>query len=160
MSLETVKQFFTCHNALDKVIELSTSSATVELAAAALGCLPAHIAKSMSFKVAGNPVLIITAGDVKVDNRKFRETFSEKARMISADEVEALIGHAPGGVCPFAVNDGVTTHLDTSLKRFEIVYPAAGNSASAVRLTIDELERFSNHAGWVDVCKGWEETAE
>ncbi len=156
MSLDTVKAYFSSLNALDKVIELTESSATVELAAAALGCLPAHIAKTISFDLNGDTILVVCAGDGKVDNRKFKEAFEAKARMISFAQVEERTGHAPGGVCPFALNEGVKVFLDESLKRFEIVYPAAGSGNSAVKLTIEELEAFSRHHGWVDVCKGWE----
>ncbi len=156
MSLDTVKRYFSSLDALDKVIELTESSATVELAAAALSCLPAHIAKTMSFDANGKTVLVVCAGDAKVDNRKFKKAFETKARMIQFNEVEQRVGHAPGGVCPFAVNEGVEIFLDSSLRRFETVYPAAGNGASAVKLSIPELERFSQSRGWVDVCKGWE----
>ncbi len=156
MSLDTVKSYFSSLNALDKVIELTESSATVELAAAALGCLPAHIAKTMSFDLSGGTILVVCAGDGKVDNRKFKETFAQKARMVSFEEVERKTGHAPGGVCPFAVREGVRVYLDDSLKRFEIVFPAAGNASSAVRLSIGELETYSNSRGWVDVCKNWQ----
>ena len=156
MSLETVKAFFSSNNALDRVIELTESSATVDLAAAALGCLPAHIAKTMSFEVNGETILVVCAGDTRVDNRKFKTEFGAKAKMVSPAEVEERTGHAPGGVCPFAVAQGVRTFLDASLKRFETVYPAAGNASSAVKLSIAELETYSNHRGWVDVCRNWQ----
>jgi len=156
MSLETVKAFFSSNNALDRVIELTESSATVDLAAAALGCLPAHIAKTMSFEVNGETILVVCAGDARVDNRKFKTEFGAKAKMVSPAEVEERTGHAPGGVCPFAVAQGVRTFLDASLKRFETVYPAAGNASSAVKLSIAELETYSNHRGWVDVCRNWQ----
>lgn len=157
MSLETVKAFFSSNNALDRVIELTESSATVELAATALGCLPAHIAKTMSFEIGDETVLVVCAGDARIDNRKFRAEFASKAKMVPADRVEKSVGHAVGGVCPFAVREGVKTYLDISLKRFETVYPAAGNASSAVRLSIGELETYSNHQGWVDVCRNWQE---
>ncbi|MBN2861085.1 MAG: YbaK/EbsC family protein [Sphaerochaetaceae bacterium] len=156
MSLDTVKSYFSSLNALDKVIELSESSATVELAAAALGCLPAHIAKTMSFDAGGDTLLVVCAGDARIDNRKFKTEFGVKAKMVSPAEVEERTGHAPGGVCPFAVKEGVKTYLDISLKRFETVYPAAGNDSSAVRLSIGELETYSNHQSWVDVCRNWQ----
>ncbi len=153
MSFDKVKQFFESQNAGDKVLWLEQSSATVELAAAAVGCEPAHIAKTLSFLVGEQPILILTAGDVKVDNKKYREYFHAKAKMIPGDLVEELIGHAPGGVCPFCIKDGIEVYLDESLKRFEIVYPAAGSGNSAVRLTIPELEHFSGFKTWIDVCK-------
>ena len=157
MSFQKVKAYFKEQNMEDKVIELSDSSATVLLAAQALGCEPKRIAKTMSFYIEGKPVLIVTAGDAKVDNRKFKDTFHEKARMIPGAEVEEAVGHAPGGVCPFAVKEGVATWLDVSLKRFETVFPAAGSGHSAVELTLPELEQHAKAAGWVDVCKGWEQ---
>jgi len=153
MSLETVKQYFASKGISDRVLELSESSATVELAARALGCQPEHIAKTMSFHVGGNPILVVTAGNVKIDNRKFRDEFNEKARMIPFEEVDQKIGHAPGGVCPFALNEGVGVFLDVSLKKYETVYPAGGNSSSAVKMTIPELEEHSSYTKWVDVCR-------
>ena len=128
------------------------SSATVALAAEAVGTAPERIAKSLSFLQGDVPVLVIAAGDAKVDNRKYKDTFHTKAKMIGFDAVESLVGHAPGGVCPFGVNDGVRVFLDESLRRFDIVYPAAGTSNSAVELTVSELERASLAEGWVDVC--------
>ena len=128
------------------------SSATVALAAEAVGTEPARIAKSLSFIQGEKAVLVIAAGDAKVDNRKYKDTFHTKAKMIGFDLVESLVGHAPGGVCPFGVNDGVEVYLDESLRRFDIVYPAAGTSNSAVELTVGELERASLALGWVDVC--------
>ena len=128
------------------------SSATVALAAEAVGTEPERIAKSLSFLQGDVPVLVIAAGDAKVDNRKYKDTFHTKAKMIGFDAVESLVGHAPGGVCPFGVNDGVKVYLDESLRRFDIVYPAAGTSNSAVELTVSELERASLAEGWVDVC--------
>ena len=152
MAIEKVREYFRRYGMEDRVMELETSSATVELAAQALGCEGARIAKTMSFLVDGHAVLIVTAGDTKVNSSKFKATFHTKARMLTADQLEELVGHAPGGVCPFAVNEGCETYLDESLKRFAVVYPAAGNAASAVELTVPELERFANSAGWVDVC--------
>lgn len=153
MAIEKVIEYFKNLGAEDKIIQFEVSSATVELAAAALGCEGEHIAKTMSFAVDGGAILVVTAGDTKIDNPKFKAQFHTKAKMLSPDEVENLIGHAVGGVCPFAVNEGVKTYLDVSLKRFEHVYPAAGNAASAIKLTIPELEKFSNYIEWVDVCK-------
>ncbi len=153
MSIDKVKAYFASRNASDKILEFDQSSATVELAAAAVGCEPAHIAKTMSFLLGEEPILIVTAGDARVDNKKYKATFHQKAKMIPWDEVEGFIGHAPGGVCPFAVKDGVRVYLDESLKRFDVVYPAAGSSSSAVRLTIPELEKYCPDARWVDCCK-------
>ena len=139
------------------MLEFPVSSATVELAAQALGCEPGRIAKTLSFLVGARAVLIVAAGDAKVDNHKYKAQFGVKAKMLSADEVTELVGHAVGGVCPFAVNEGVTVYLDESLKRFDTVYPACGSSNSAIELTIPELEQYSGFAGWIDVCKGWAE---
>ncbi len=141
----------------DRVKEFPVSSATVELAAQAVGCEPAHIAKTLSFMVDGHPVLIVAAGDAKVDNHKYKEFFHTKAKMLSPQEAEELVGHAVGGVCPFGVNNGVKVYLDESLKRFDVVYPACGSANSAVRLAIPELEESSGYEAWGDVCKGWEE---
>ena len=153
MSFDKVKQFFESQNAGEKVLWLEQSSATVELAAAAVGCEPAHIAKTLSFLVGEQPILILTAGDVKVDNKKYKELFHTKAKMIPGELVEELIGHAPGGVCPFCINEGIQVYLDESLKRFEIVYPAAGSGNSAIRLTTERLAEITNYVKWVDVCK-------
>lgn len=137
----------------DRIIEFTVSSATVALAAQALQCEPAHIAKTLSFEHGEGAILVVAAGDARIDNAKFKHRFGMKARMLSADRVEPLIGHGVGGVCPFSVKPGVPVYLDESLRRFGIVYPAAGTSSSAVRLTIDELERASACEGWVDVCR-------
>ena len=137
----------------DRIIEFTVSSATVALAAQALQCEPAHIAKTLSFEHGEGAILVVAAGDARIDNAKFKHRFGMKARMLSADRVEPLIGHGVGGVCPFGVKPGVLVYLDESLRRFGIVYPAAGTSSSAVRLTIDELERASACEGWVDVCR-------
>ena len=153
MSFDKVKQYFESQGAGDKVLWLEHSSATVELAAEAVGCEPARIAKTLSFLVENRPILILTAGDVKVDNKKYKEFFHAKAKMIPGDQVEELVGHAPGGVCPFVIKDGIDVYLDASLKRFDIVYPAAGSGNSAVRLTISELEHFSDFKEWIDICK-------
>lgn len=153
MSIEKVREYFRSKNYEDRIIEFDVSSATVELAAEALNCEPALIAKTLSFKVNDGAVLIICAGDTKIDNGKFKAQFSTKAKMLTPDEAVEMVGHAVGGVCPFAVNEGVRVFLDNSLKRFETVYPAAGNSSSAVKLSPDELEMLSNAEGWIDVCK-------
>lgn len=153
MAIEKVRKYFKNFGIEDRIQEFSVSSATVELAAQALGVEGARIAKSMSFKVGDNAILVVAAGDVKIDNRKFKDSFNTKAKMLSFDEVEEYIGHAVGGVCPFAVNEGVETYLDESLKRFETVFPACGSSNSAIELTIAELEKYSCFKGWVDVCK-------
>ena len=153
MSIEKVKEFFTEKGIADRVREFDTSSATVELAAEALGCEPCRIAKSLTFKGDEKAVLIVAAGDARVDNRKYKEFFGTKAKMLTPDEVLSLIGHAVGGVCPCAINDGVSVYLDSSLKRFETVFPACGSSNSAIELSIDELERYSGFISWVDVCK-------
>ena len=156
MSIERVKAFFEPYGLADRIQEFPVSSATVELAAAALGCEGCRIAKSLSFLVDGGAVLVVAAGDARIDNGKFKAFFHTKARMLSPEEAAALVGHAVGGVCPFAVNEGVRTYLDISLKRFDTVFPACGSSNSAIELTLDELERLSQALGWVDVCKGWQ----
>lgn len=153
MSLEKVKQYFTSLGLENIVLEFSQSSATVELAAKALGCEEARIAKTLSFMIDEKPVLIVTAGDVKIDNAKYKSTFHVKAKMLKFEEVEPLTGHAVGGVCPFAVNEGVKVYLDESLKRFKTVFPACGSANSAIELTIPELEKYSLSSGWVYVCK-------
>lgn len=140
----------------DRVKLFDVSSATVELAAQAVGCDPAMIAKTLSFDVNGMTVLILAAGDAKVDNPKYKAQFGCKARMLWHDEAEERVGHAVGGVCPFGVNDGVKIYLDVSLKRFETVYPACGTANSAVRLSPDELEKCAEPEGWIDVCKNWQ----
>lgn len=155
MAIEKVRKYFENLGIGNIILEFDMSSATVELAAQAVGCEPERIAKTLSFLVSGKPVLIVAAGDCKVDNRRFKDFFHEKARMISVGDVEALVGHAPGGVCPFAVNEGVQVYLDESLRRFTTVFPAAGSSNSAVEFTCNELEKYSNSVGWIDVCKGW-----
>ncbi len=156
MAIELVKAYFKGTEMEGKVHELGESSATVELAAQALGCEPARIAKTLSFFIEDRTLLIVAAGDAKVDNRKYKERFGGKARMIPGGEVEARVGHAPGGVCPFGVKEGVEVYLDESLKRFDLVYPAAGSNNSMVVMTLPELETWSKALGWVDVCKGWQ----
>ena len=153
MSLEKAKAYLENKGFLDHVIELADSTATVAMAAEALGVEPGMIAKTMSFLQGEQAVLILTEGTAKVDNRKYKDTFHVKAKMIPSDAVEEVIGQAPGGVCPFGINDGVEVYLDESLKKFTIVYPAAGNDHSAVKLTIPELEQIAGAKGWVDVCK-------
>ena len=140
----------------DRVIIPEHSSATVAEAAAALGCSPGMIAKTLSFLQGEQPVLILAEGSARIDNRKYRERFGCKAKMIPSDQVEALIGHDVGGVCPFGINDGVSVYLDRSLQRFETVFPAAGSASSAIELTLPELEQYSGSKGWIDVCKGWQ----
>lgn len=155
MAIEKVKEYFQKYNMENRVQEFEVSSATVELAAEALHCEPCRIAKTLSFKVDKHPVLIVAAGDAKIDNPKYKAQFGTKANMLSPEETETMIGHAVGGVCPFAVNDNVTIYLDESLKRFQTVFPACGSSNSAIELTIEELEQYSAFHSWIDVCKGW-----
>ena len=153
MSLEKAKAYLENKGILDHVIELADSTATVAMAAEALGVEPGMIAKTMSFLQGEQAVLILTEGTAKVDNRKYKDTFHIKAKMIPFDEVEQYIGHAPGGVCPFGINEGVDVYLDESLRQFDTVYPAAGNDHSAVRLAVPELEKIAGAKGWIDVCK-------
>ena len=152
MSIETVTEYLTQRGAGDQIRRFTVSSATVALAAQALGCEEARIAKTMSFLVEGHAVLIVCAGDAKVNSAKFKAAFHTKAKMLTAEQLDELVGHAPGGVRPFAVREGCEVWLDESLKRFDVVYPAAGDAASAVELTVPELERLSGSRGWVDVC--------
>lgn len=156
MSVEAVKKYFSELGIEDRVLEFEQSSATVELAAIAAGCEPDRIAKSISLLLDGKPVIIVVSGESKIDNKKYKEHFHAKAKMIPFDEVEQYIGHAPGGVCPFAIKPDVTVYLDESLKKFETVYPAAGSSNSAIELNLEELEKYAASSGWVDVCKGCE----
>ena len=156
MSIERVRQYFEPYGMADRIREFPVSSATVELAAAALGCEGCRIAKTLSFSVDGAAVLIVAAGDARVDNGKFKAFFHTKARMLSPQEAADLVGHAVGGVCPFGVNEGVSTYLDVSLRRFETVFPACGSSNSAIELTLPEVEKYSQAKAWIDVCKGWE----
>ncbi|MBQ2727053.1 MAG: YbaK/EbsC family protein [Clostridia bacterium] len=153
MSIERVRAYFREKNMEERILEFDQSSATVELAAQALGCEGKRIAKTMSFKIGAAPILIVTAGDARIDNAKYKARFGTKAKMLTHEEAAELIGHAVGGVCPFAVNDGVTVYLDESLKRFETVFPACGSSNSAIELTIAELEEYSQYTEWVDVCR-------
>lgn len=159
MSIETGRAYLRARGYEDRIREFDVSSATVELAAQAVGCEPAHIAKTLSFSVDGGCVLIVCAGDAKIDNRKYKDQFHTKAVMLTPEQVLEYTGHAVGGVCPFGIErSDVTTYLDVSLQRFDTVYPAAGNAASAVRLSCEELAELSNSAGWIDVCKGWNGT--
>lgn len=153
MAIDRVREYFKKWNMEDRIMEFDVSSATVELAAAALHCEGARIAKTLSFHVGEQVILIVTAGDTKIDNAKYKATFGTKAKMLSFEEVEPLIGHGVGGVCPFGINDGVKVYLDESMKRFQTVFPACGSSNSAIELTISELEQYSGYERWVDVCK-------
>ena len=153
MSIERVRNYLQKWNMQDRIQEFEVSSATVELAAQALNVEGARIAKTLSYLVDGGAVLVVAAGDIRVDNRKFKDAFHTKAKMLTADQAAELVGHAVGGVCPFGVNEGVKVYLDESLKRFETVYPAAGSSNSAIELTIPELEELSGYTAWVDVAK-------
>ena len=158
MSIERVRAFFRARGMEDRVREFSVSSATVALAAEALGCEPARIAKTLSFALPdGGALLIVAAGDARVDNPRFKALFHTKAKMLTPEEAVEKVGHAVGGVCPFAVNDGVTIRLDESLKRFDTVFPACGSASSAIELTPDELFALCDGTEWVDVCKGWRE---
>lgn len=157
MSIERVKAYFEKFGMADRIRELEISSATVELAAAAIGCEAARIAKSITFKLGDEAILIVAAGDGKIDNAKYKAQFGAKAKMLTPDEVETLIGHSIGGVCPFGINEGVKVYLDCSLKRFESVYPACGSSNSVMELSVEELEKYSGSVAWVDVCKNWEQ---
>lgn len=153
MSIERARAHLAARGLEGRIMEFTESSATVELAAAAVGCEPARIAKTLSFHVGERVALILFAGDVRVDNRKFKDRFHTKPRMLVAEEAEPLIGHGVGGVCPFGVNDGCDVYLDESLRRFDVIYPAAGTAASAVRLTPAELESACAPCEWVDVSK-------
>ena len=153
MSIQKVSEYLAAYGAADRIREFDVSSATVELAAKALGCAESRIAKTLSFMLGDRVVLVVAAGDVKVDNRKYKDFFGGKAKMLAREDAERITGHAVGGVCPFAVNDGVEVWLDESLKRFGTVFPACGSASSAIELTLDELEKFSRAKGWTDVCK-------
>ena len=153
MSIERAREYLKQFGIEDRMQELPVSSATVALAAEALGCAPQRIDKTLSFLVGDGAILIVAAGDVKVDNSKYKKQFGAKAKMLSPEQVTELIGHAIGGVCPFGVNEGVKVYLDESLKRFETVFPACGSGNSAIEMTIPELEKYSGFESWVDVCK-------
>ncbi len=160
MSIEKVRSYLSRYGKEGEVIEFEVSSATVALAAEALGVIPARIAKTISFANADGCILIVAAGDAKIDSSKYKACFGLKATMLTPDEALRLTGHAVGGVCPFAIeNPQVAVYTDVSLKRFDTVYPAAGSSNSAVKLSCDELFTLSGSLGWVDVCKGWQEQA-
>lgn len=156
MSIEKVKAYFAAFGMEDRILEFPVSSATVELAAQALNTEGCRIVKTLSFRAGEKAILICAAGDAKVDNAKYKARFGVKAKMLSHEEAAELIGHGVGGVCPFAVKEGVEVYLDESVKRFETVFPAAGSSNSAIELTIPELERYSGFTDWVDVCKAWQ----
>lgn len=153
MSLENAKKHLQKYGLENKIMEFSVSSATVEEAAKAIHCKEEEIAKTLSFLVDDKPILIVVAGDSKIDNSKYKSEFHTKAKMIPFDQVEELTGHKVGGVCPFGANEGVAIYLDESLKRFEVIYPACGSSNSAVKLSLEELEKASNYKKWIDVCK-------
>ncbi len=154
MSIEKVREYFSQYNLEDKIMEFDVSSATVDLAAEAVGVIPARICKTLSFKSQEGCILIETAGDTKIDNRKFKDTFGFKAKMLTAEEVIEYTGHAIGGVCAFAIErQDVKVYSDVSMKRFETVFPACGSSNSAIELTCDELHKYSRSLEWIDVCK-------
>ena len=153
MAIERVRSFFKEQGIEDRIQEFEVSSATVQLAAQALNCEPCRIAKTLSFMVDDKTILIVAAGDAKIDNPKYKAQFNTKAKMLSPEEAEMLVGHAVGGVCPFGINEGVTVYLDESLKRFETVFPACGSSNSAIELSIPELEKYSHFIQWIDVTK-------
>lgn len=163
MSLKSVKEYFKQFNKENDIVEHKMSSATVELAAEAVGVIPARIAKTLSFKnkEGDSGILVVTAGDAKIDNKKFKSEFGFKSKMLTPEEVLEYIGHEIGGVCPFALKkDDVKVYLDVSMRRFDTIFPAAGSSNSSIKLTCDELEKFSNATKWVDICKGYEEIEE
>lgn len=157
MAIEKVKSYLKQWNMDAKIIEFDVSCATVALAAEALGCEGKRIAKTLSFKVEEKPILIVTAGDAKIDNKKYKARYGVKAKMLNPEEVETMIGHAVGGVCPFGIHKSVIVYLDESLKRFETVFPACGSDNSVIELTIPKLEKYSGYESWVDVCKDWQE---
>lgn len=157
MSIERVREYFRSLGREQDILEFPVSSATVELAAQAVGVIPARIAKTLSFLVEDGCVLVVAAGDAKVDNSKYKAFFHTKAKMLTPEQAVEMTGHAVGGVCPFANPEGVKTYLDVSLRRFDTVFPAAGSSNSAIELTCPELEQYSGSLAWIDVCKGWQE---
>ncbi len=157
MSIERAREYLKRWNLDHRIMEFDVSSATVELAALAVNCEPERIAKSMAFKADDKCILIVTAGDAKIDNGKFKKRFQCKAKMVPPDELLTLVGHEVGGVCPFGINDEVEVYLDVSLKRFKTVFPACGSSNSAIEMTIEELQECSGYKEWVDVCKNWQE---
>lgn len=155
MSLKKVTTYFKKFNIEDQILTFDSSTATVQQAAEALGCEPERIAKTLSFTVNDDVILVVAAGDAKIDNAKFKAFFNVKAKMLKADAVEEKVGHAIGGVCPFGIHENVSVYLDESLKRFDTVFPACGSSNSAIKLTIDALEHYSNNRQWINVCKNW-----
>ena len=157
MAIEVVREYLKQWDADKRILEFPVSSATVELASQAVGCEPARIAKTLSFLVGDHAILIVTAGDAKIDNAKYKGLFHTKAKMLGFDQVTEMFGHAVGGVCPFGVKEGVEVYLDESMKRFHTVFPAAGSSNSAIEVTMEQLEQYSGSSQWVDVCKGWQE---
>lgn len=160
MSIELVREYLKEFGAEDKILEFPVSSATVELAAQAVGCEPARIAKTLSFYTEGSCLLIVTAGDAKIDNSKYKHTFGRKAKMLAAEDVAVMTNHAIGGVCPFGVPANVAVYLDKSLQRFSTVFPACGSSNSAIELDCDTLYQYAKATDWVDVCKGWQEDSQ
>ncbi len=160
MSIEIAREYLKQFHADDRIMEFEVSSATVELAAEAVHCIPARIAKTLSFYTEDGCLLIVAAGDAKIDNSKFKQTFGRKAKMLSAEDVPVMTNHAIGGVCPFGVPDAVAVYLDKSLQRFDTVFPACGSSNSAIELDCDTLFQYSRAKDWVDVCKGWQEEAQ
>jgi prolyl-tRNA editing enzyme YbaK/EbsC (Cys-tRNA(Pro) deacylase) len=156
MAIEKVREYFSQSGLADRILEFDVSSETVELAAQAIGCEEKQIAKSMSFLLHDQAILVVTSGDARISNPKFKEQFQTKAKMIHPDQVENLIGHDVGGVCPFGIHEDVAVYLDISLKRFDTVFPAAGSSNSVIELSLDELEQYSGATAWIDVCKDWE----
>lgn len=157
MAIEKARNYFEKFGIAGRIREFPVSSATVELAALALGCEPCRIAKTLSFSLGERALLIVCAGDARIDNSKYKAQFGAKAKMLTPEEAEQRIGHKVGGVCPFGVEPGVEVCLDASLKRFATVFPACGSSNSAIELTIPELEQYSEYRSWIDVCKGWDE---
>jgi len=156
VSIERAREYLAAYGLADQIREFTVSSATVELAAQALGCAPERIAKTLSFSVGERTVLIVAAGDARIDNSRYKAFFHQKAAMLAHDQVEEKVGHAVGGVCPFGINSGVEVYLDVSLKRFETVFPACGSAASAIELTPEKLEQVAQSLAWIDVCKGWQ----
>ena len=156
MSVDKVKKYFSQYGMDSRILEFDVSSATVDLAAAALNCEPGRIAKTLSFLTEDGPILIVCAGDARIDNRRYKDLFHQKAKMLTPQQVEEYTTHPVGGVCPFGVPEDVKIYLDESLKRFDIVYPACGSGNSAIPLTCEELAQYSACQGWVDVCKDWD----
>ena len=155
MSIDRVREYFRGFAMEERILEFAVSSATVELAAEAVGVIPARIAKSLTFMLPDGPIIIVAAGDARIDNPRYKAMFHTKAKMLTAQEVTERIGHNVGGVCPFAIMDDVGVYLDESMKRFDTVYPACGSSNSAIELNMEQLERYSRAESWVDVCKDW-----